>query len=278
MLAICKLINIPLLTCKSQANLNIKSEYKVMEITNKTVLITGGGSGIGYATAKFLSEKGNRVIITGRNEEKLRRAADELGINYIVCDVTDVTSVKKLNAKLETFYSDLSVLINNAGVGYVYKLGEGADAVEKAREEFETNYFAPVRLIEVLLPLLKKQPEAAIVNITSNVAFHPLVVLPTYSDAKTALHSHSVALRLTLSTDTNIKVFEVMPSLINTDATKDMGGEQYGLPPIVAAEDIYNGINEDRYEIFVGEAAQQYADYFADPQSAVAKFNQPFLN
>jgi len=245
-----------------------------MNITNKTVLVTGGGSGIGYATAKLLIEKGNKVIISGRNEEKLAKAANELGAAYIACDVTDATAVNNLIAKLEADYNDLSVLINNAGVGFVYILGEGANAVDKARQEFETNYFAPVRLIEALLPLLKKQPEAAIVNLTSNVAFHPLVVLPTYSDAKTALHSHSVALRLTLSTDTNIKVFEVMPSLINTDATKDMGGEQHGLPPEVAAEDIYNGITEDRYDIFVGEAAQQYTDYFADPKAAIAKFNQ----
>ena len=245
-----------------------------MNITNKTVLVTGGGSGIGYATAKLLSEKGNKVIITGRNAEKLEKAANELGINYIVGDVTDADAVKGLVAKLEADYSDLSVLVNNAGVGFVYKLGEGANAVDKARQEFETNYFAPVRLIEALLPLFKKQPEAAIVNITSNVAFHPLVVLPTYSDAKTALHSHSVALRLTLSSDTNIKIFEVMPSLINTDATKDMGGEQHGLPPEVAAQDIYDGIIEDRYDIFVGEAGQQYADYFADPKAAIAKFNQ----
>lgn len=249
-----------------------------MEITKKTVLVTGGGSGIGYATAKLLKEKGNRVIISGRNAEKLEKAAKELGIDYIVSDVTDADSVANMVKKLEADYSDLSVLINNAGVGFVYKLGEGANAVEKARQEFETNYFAPVRLIESLLPLLKKQPEGAVVNITSNVAFHPLVVLPTYSDAKTALHSHSVALRLTLSSDTNIKIFEVMPSLINTDATKDMGGEQHGLPPEVAAEDIYNGIKEDRYEIFVGEAGQQYADYFANPKAAVAKFNQPFLS
>ncbi|WP_454803186.1 SDR family oxidoreductase [Mucilaginibacter phyllosphaerae] len=245
-----------------------------MNITNKTILVTGGGSGIGYATAKLLSEKGNKVIISGRNEEKLQKAANELGINYIVGDVTDVNAVKNLVGKLEANYSDLSILVNNAGLGFVYKLGEGANAVDKARQEFETNYFAPVRLIEALLPLLKKQPEAAIVNLTSNVAFHPLVVLPTYSDAKTALHSHSVTLRLTLSSDTNIKVFEVMPSLINTDATKDMGGEQHGLPPEVAAEDIYNGVAEDRYEIFVGEAGQQYTDYLADPKAAVAKFNQ----
>lgn len=244
-----------------------------MNIRNKTVLITGGGSGIGYATAKFLTEKGNKVIIAGRSAEKLGKAAKELGIDYIVCDVTDAGAIKSLVAKLEANYSDLSVLVNNAGVGFVYKLGEGTNAADKARQEFETNYFGPVRLTESLLPLLKKQPEAAIVNITSNVAFHPLVVLPTYSDAKTALHSHSVALRLTLSTDTKIKVFEVMPSLINTDATKDMGGEQHGLPPVVVADAIYNGIKEDRYEILVGEAGRQYADYFADPKIAISNFN-----
>ncbi|QHS61275.1 SDR family oxidoreductase [Chitinophaga agri] len=245
-----------------------------MNITNKTVLITGGGSGIGYATAKLLSEKGNRVIIVSRNAAKLEMAARELNVDYIVADVTNAEAVKDLVVKLEANFSDLSVLINNAGVGFVYKLGEGANAVEKSRQEFETNYFAPVRLTEHLLPLLKKQPEAAIVNVTSNVAFHPLVVLPTYSDAKTALHSHTVALRLTLSADTKIKVFEVMPSLINTDATKDMGGEQRGLPPIIVAEDIYNGISEDVYEIFVGEAGQQYADYLAAPETAIARFNQ----
>ncbi|TWR24978.1 SDR family NAD(P)-dependent oxidoreductase [Mucilaginibacter achroorhodeus] len=245
-----------------------------MEITKKTVLVTGGGSGIGYATAKLLSEKGNKVIITGRDAQKLEKAANELGVNYIVGDVTSTESVNGLVAKLESEYGDLSVLINNAGVGFVYKLGEGANAFDKARQEFETNYFAPVRLTEALLPLLKKQPEAGIVNITSNVAFHPLVVLPTYSDAKTALHSHSVSLRLTLSSDTNIKVFEVMPSLINTDATKDMGGEQHGLPPEVAAEEIYNGIIKDQYEIFVGEAGRQHADYFNDPKAAISKFNQ----
>lgn len=245
-----------------------------MNVTNKTVLITGGGSGIGYATAKLLSQKGNRVVIVGRNQEKLQKAANELGINYLVADVTDANAVKNLVTQLESNYPELSVLINNAGVGFVYKLGEGAGAADKARQEFETNYFAPVRLTEALLPVLKKQPEAAVVNITSNVAFHPLVVLPTYSDAKTALHSHSVALRLTLSADTNIKIFEVMPSLINTDATKDMGGEQHGLPPEVAAQDIYNGLSNDSYEIFVGEAEQQYNDYFANPKAAIAQFNK----
>ena len=143
----------------------------------------------------------------------------------------------------------------------------------KQKKEFETNYFAPVRITESLLPVLKAQPEAAIVNITSNVSFHPLVILPTYSDTKAALHSHTVALRLTLAKDTNIKVFEVMPSLIDTEATKDMGGEN-GLPPSVVAEDIFNGISKDIYEIYVGDTGQQHAAYFADPVVAVQNFNK----
>jgi uncharacterized oxidoreductase len=244
-----------------------------MKITNRTILVTGGGSGIGYATAKLLSEKGNKVIIAGRNAAKIRKAGEELGLTAIACDVTSEAEIANLVALIQLEFSDLSVLVNNAGVANLYQLGENADAFGKAKKEFETNYFGPIRLTEKLLPLLKLQDEAIIVNITSNVSFHPLIVLPTYSDTKAALHSHTVALRLTLAKNTNIKVFEVMPSLINTEATKDMGGEN-GLPPSVVAEDIFNGIQNDTFEIFVGDTKQQHVDYFADPVSATSKFNQ----
>ncbi len=200
-----------------------------------------------------------------------------MGINYIVCDLTDSASVKNLVAKLEYFYKDLSILVNNAGLSFTYKLGERANAVDKARAEFETNYFAPVRLAESLMPLLKKQEQAAIVNITANVAFHPMIVLPTYSDSKAALHSHSVALRLTLSSGTRIKVFEVLPSQIPTNAIKEVSSNQNCLSPMVVARNIYNGLQEDRYELYIGDAGKQHADYLSDPKAAIAKLNQaPF--
>lgn len=243
-----------------------------MDLTNKTILITGAGSGIGFATAQSLSKKGNKAIIVGRNAIKIEKAAAELGLDFIVCDVTDEQQVLALVSKVNAQYKDLAVLINNAGVASLYRLGESANAYEKSKQEFETNYFAVVRLTELLLPVLKNQSEAAIVNITSNVSFHPLVLLPTYSDTKAALHSHTVALRLTLSRNTNIKLFEVMPSLINTEATKDMGGEN-GLPPSVVAENIFQGITADTYEIYVGETARQYAEHFENPLSALEKFN-----
>lgn len=244
-----------------------------MNITNKTILITGAGSGIGYATAKKLSEEGNKVIILGRNADKIKKAGKELGLTAIVCDVTDGNAIINLVNQIKEEFPDLRVIINNAGVAHLYKLGENAGVFDKAKIEFETNYFAPIRIIESLLPVLKAQPEAAIVNITSNVSFHPLIVLPTYSDTKAALHSYTRALRLTLENDTKIKVFEVMPSLIDTEATKDMGGAN-GLPPSVVADDIFNGITNDSYEIYVGETERQRTEYFADPEAAVRNFNK----
>ncbi|CAM4386961.1 uncharacterized oxidoreductase [Pedobacter westerhofensis] len=245
-----------------------------MNLTKKTILITGGGSGIGYATAKRLSEEGNTVIIAGRNAAKIEKAGKELGLTGIVCDVTDEVAIAALVARIKNEFPDLSVLINNAGGALLYTLGEGAGAFDKAKTEFETNYFAPVRLTETLLPILQEQPEAAVVNITSNVSFHPLIILPTYSDTKAALHSHTVALRMTLAKDTNVKVFEVMPSLINTEGSGPIGGAENGIPPSVVADDIFNGISNNLYEIYVGDTGQQRDDYFSNPFTAVEQFNQ----
>jgi len=135
-----------------------------MNITQKTILITGAGSGIGYATAKRLRDEGNNVIIVGRNDVKIEKAGKELGLTAIVCDVTDEGAITNLINRIKAEFPDLSVLINNAGIANLYTLGERAGAFDKAKIEFETNYFAPVRLIEKLLPILKAQPEAAIVN------------------------------------------------------------------------------------------------------------------
>ena len=205
-----------------------------MKLIDKTILITGGNSGIGYATAKLLSEN-NKVIITGRDAAKLEKAGAELGVETIVFDITKGEDIDQLVNHIKSAHSKLSVLINNAGSGKLYRLGEGSEAYNIAREEFETNYFGPLRLTEALLPLLSRQPQAAIVNVSSNVAIHPLLVLPTYSDSKAALHSHTQALRLALSRGTRIKVFEVFPSLIDTAGTRALGLTD-GLPAEVAAE------------------------------------------
>ncbi|QHS57952.1 SDR family NAD(P)-dependent oxidoreductase [Mucilaginibacter sp. 14171R-50] len=247
-----------------------------MKLTNRTILVTGGNSGIGYETAKLLIKQGNKVIITGRDVAKLEKAGTALGADIIPLDVTKAEDVASLVATIEASYSELSVLINNAGGGKVYRLGEVDQTLEIAREEFDTNYFGTIRLTESLLPLLKKQPEAAIVNLGSNVAFHPLVVLPTYSDSKAALHSYTIALRLTLAHTSNIKLFEVFPSLIDTEGTRALGLND-GLPASVAAENISEGIEQDHYEIFVGEAGKQRTAFLADPEAAILSFNKGLI-
>ncbi len=203
--------------------------------------------------------------------QRLEKSAEQLGVDYIQFDITRPEDVDRLVAKVNASYPELNVLINNAGTGKVYKLTEGK-TLEIAKEEFDTNYFGTIRLTEALLPVLKAQPEAAIVNLSSNVAFHPLVVLPTYSDSKAALHSYTVALRLTLSKQTHIQVFEVFPSLIDTEGTRALGLND-GIPASVAAENIIDGVEGNLYEIFVGEAGQQRQAFLADPQSAVLAFN-----
>lgn len=246
-----------------------------MDITNKTVLITGGGSGIGYETAKLLSENGNKIIIIGRNADKLQKAAATLkNTTAIACDITSSDNVDALVVEIGRSYPDLSVLINNAGKAFVYTHSETAGAVDKARQEMETNYFSLVDLTEKLLPVLKSQPEAAIINVTSIVAFSPVIVIPSYSDSKAAVHSYTLSLRHTLAQDTNIKVYELMPPTVNTDFSKEIGGEQHGMPANEVAEGLIQGIQNDQYEIGVGLTVGFRDQFFATEEQAFQAINQ----
>ena len=246
-----------------------------MNITNKTILITGGGSGIGYETAKLLSEQGNKIIIVGRTADKLKKAAASLKNTVAIpCDISSVEDVDKLVTEINGHYPELSVLINNAGKAFVYTHSETAGAEEKARQEMETNYFSLIRLTEKLLPLLKKQPEAAIVNVTSIVAFSPVAVIPTYSDSKAAVHSYTLSLRHALIQDTNIKVYELMPPTVNTEFSKEIGGEEHGMPASEVAEGLIEGIAKDQYEIGVGITVGFRDQFFNNEEKAFQVINQ----
>jgi len=245
-----------------------------MNITNKTVLITGGGSGIGFQIAKLLSQKGNRVIITGRSGERLQKAAEQLqNVSYIVADVTSTADTEKLVEEVNNKYGELDILINNAGRANVYKLGNAADAAAKAAEEMETNYFSAIRLTEQLLPLLEKSKEAAIVNVTSIVAFAPGINMPTYAASKAALHSYTRILRFTLARATTIKVFELMPPLVDTELSVAIGGAN-GIPPEEVAEGLIKGFEDDEYELHIGVTANIYKLYLSSPEEALRTLNK----
>lgn len=245
-----------------------------MNITNKTVLITGGGSGIGYEIAKLLHANGNKIIIVGRTESKLKAAAETLpGATAIRCDINNEDNVQSLVQKVTEEHADLSVLINNAGRAFAYTHNENATAFEKATEEFATNYFSVIRLTEKLLPLLKKQKDAAIVNVSSIVAYSPQSLLPTYSDSKAAVHSYTLSLRHSLAKDTAIKVFELLPPMVNTEFSKDIGGE-HGMPAGEVAQALKDAIENNVYEIQVGQTTEFRKFFLDSPSEAFAMMNQ----
>jgi uncharacterized oxidoreductase len=243
-----------------------------MKTTNNTILITGGSAGIGFETAKLLSEKGNHVIITGRDEARLKQAASRLQhVTAIVSDVSKEADVKALVAKLNTEFPGLTMVINNAGRALLYDIAEeGVNGFEKGADEMHTNYLSVIRLNELLLPLLKKQKEAAIVNVSSIVAIVP-GSLAGYSASKAALHSYTQSLRFALE-ETTVKVFELMPPLVNTDFSQAIGGAN-GIPPSEVAKDLLDALENNTYEIHVGNTAHLYKLFLSSPTEAFNQMN-----
>lgn len=244
-----------------------------MNTSNNTVLITGGSAGIGFEIAQQLSAAGNQVIITGRNAERLQAAAAQLkNATAIVSDVSSRSDVDQLVKQLNNEFPQLNMVINNAGYSASpYQLVPGADAFEKASAEIQTNYLAVLRLNELLLPLLRKQANAAIVNVSSIVAFAPSINIPGYSISKAALHAYTRVLRITLK-DTPVRVFELMPPLVNTEFSREIGGEK-GIPASQVAAELLDGLKNDVYEIHVGGTAGMYQLYLSSPEKALQALN-----
>lgn len=221
-----------------------------MKTNGNTILITGGSAGIGFELAKQLSERGNKILITGRNEEKLKQAAATLNNVFpIAGDVTDGASVDHLVSVIRAEHPELNMLINNAGYADAYQLSSDAGAYSKASREIETNYLSIVALTEQLLPVLLNNPDAALVNVTSIVAYFPQNSVPTYSASKAALKSYTDVLRNTLG-DT-LRVFELIPPLVNTDFSKAIGGES-GIPPQEVASELIQAMEKDQHLVPVG--------------------------
>jgi uncharacterized oxidoreductase len=243
-----------------------------MKTTNNTVLITGGSAGIGFEIAKAFASNGNQVIITGRNEARLKKAASQIpnsvAINF---DVTKEEDVHSLVSRLNKEFPSLNVVINNAGNAFIHSLSENTATFKNASEEMLTNYLSVLRLNEQLLPLLKKHNESAVVNVTSIVAFVPNHKLATYGASKAALHSYSQSLRLALD-KTSVKVFELMPPLVNTEFSKAIGGEK-GIPASEVAQDLIHAFENNIFEIRVGRTEQLYQLSLQSPAEALLAMN-----
>lgn len=185
-----------------------------MRMTGNDILITGGGSGIGRGIAEHMHRMGNHVTVAGRHEAVLREVARaNPGMHHLVLDQTDPTAIAHAVTELAASRPELNVLINNAGIQRQEQLGTGNVAAAEA--QIATNLLGPIRLTAALMPQLISRPTAAIVNVTSGLAFVPNAAMPTYCATKAALHSYTQSLRHQLS-GTTVEVIEIIPPQVRT--------------------------------------------------------------
>ncbi|TMR22273.1 SDR family NAD(P)-dependent oxidoreductase [Nonomuraea turkmeniaca] len=186
-----------------------------MKISANTVLVAGGTSGIGRGLAIRLHEAGNHVIVAGRRRELLDElVAAHPGMDAETFDITDGASVRRLFETVTAKHPDLNVLVAMAGVMGAEKVLH-PDSLEVAEHTVATNLLGPIRLIHAFAPFLKTRPEAAILTVTSGLAYVPLPTSPTYSATKAAVHSYTESLREQLR-DTSVQVIEIVPPLTRT--------------------------------------------------------------
>jgi len=244
-----------------------------MKTSQNTVLIIGGTAGIGLEIVKQLTDLNNHVIVTGRNKERLHAALAGLkNVTAIPFDVSKANEVDNLFERISNDFPHLNMVINNAGRAILYNLAdENQDAFRNAEDEMLTNYLSIIRINQKLLPILKKQSESAIVNVSSVVAYVPGITLPTYAASKAALHSYTTSLRLSLE-DTSVKVFELMPPLVDTEFSKEIGGHN-GIKPLVVADEFIAALAKDEFEIMVGDTAKIYELFRQSPVDALNVMN-----
>jgi uncharacterized oxidoreductase len=188
-----------------------------MNLTGNTILITGGGSGIGRGLAEALHQLGNQVVIAARRQSALdETTAANPGMKSLPLDVESPAAIRAFAAQLVADFPSLNVLINNAGIMRAENLRAQQPDLADAESIVTTNLLGPIRLTAALLPHLEKQPHATVMNVSSGLAFVPLVFTPTYCATKAAIHSYSQSLRYQLKS-TSVEVLELIPPYVQTD-------------------------------------------------------------
>ncbi|MFG1816061.1 SDR family oxidoreductase [Kribbella sp. NPDC049174] len=185
-----------------------------MKTTGNTIFMTGGTSGIGLGLARKFRDLGNTVIISGRRKDLLDRIAAEDGIEGIVLDVADPESITVAVETVTTTHPDLNVVVTMAGIMRVEDLHDPAH-LATSEEIIAINLLDTIRTITAFTPYLLKQPDPAILTVSSGLAFVPLVITPTYNATKAAVHSYTQSLRRQLA-DTPLQVIEVVPPAVRT--------------------------------------------------------------
>jgi uncharacterized oxidoreductase len=226
-----------------------------MKLEQRTVLITGGTSGIGLELARQLQQRGNTVLVTGREQEKLDAAKRLLPeLHTFKSDVGNPQDIRALYQNVSARFPALDTLINNAGIMRNLNLNRDRDLNDVTRE-IDINLSGPVRMIQQFLPHLKARPSALIVNVSSGLAFVPFPASPVYCATKAAIHSYTQSLRVQLE-GTTVTVIELAPPGVETPLFRgEFAEETRGQKPMsvgVLAARAIAGIEAGRLEIRPG--------------------------
>lgn len=224
--------------------------------SHRTVLITGGSSGLGFEMAKQMVAQQSLVIICGRSQDKLDEAKKQVPeLVTIQCDITKKEDRARLHDEILTQFKGLNMLVNNAGYAERYLLAKTGDLEERLVNEWRTNFLAPVLLTQLFLPILSKN-NGTLVNITSGLAHVPLSVEPSYCASKAALHSMTQSMRIQFE-DKGVKVVEIFYPAVDTPFQKGHAPDN-AMQADKAAALALAGLDGKKDEVHVGMARFLY--------------------
>lgn len=207
-----------------------------MKQTGNTILVTGGGTGIGQALAHRWHDAGNHVIITGRRRQVLDEAiAGRERMTAYTLDVTAPDEVEAFVRQVLAEHRGINVLVNNAGVYSAEKIGARRDLAD-AERMIETNVLGPIRMTNALIDHLGTQADAAIINVSSGLAFVPYPAAPTYSATKAAIHSYTAAIRPLL--EGRVEVIEIVPPQVQTELSPGQSKDPNSMPLDAFADEV----------------------------------------
>ena len=243
-----------------------------MKLNNNTILITGGGSGIGFALALALSKYDNEIIVVGRSRDKLEAACNVISnASFYCCDLSQEAHRTDLIESLYSKHPRLNVIINNAGAMVVENLATRPKTTVDDRNQFSINYEAPVHLTLGLMDLLRSQSNATIINVTTALVYVPFPAAPSYCASKSALHAFTAALRVQLVSSA-IEIYEIFPPIVKTTMSRELGLK--GMDVDDFAQSVVMKLREGVFEIRVGQSKFLYllSRYF--PSFIQKKMNQ----
>jgi uncharacterized oxidoreductase len=245
-----------------------------MKISENTVLITGGATGIGLALAELFAKAGNQVVICGRRQGRLDEAERRIpGLRAMRCDIADNRQREALYEWTCKNFNDVNILVNNAGIQRPVDFNGRVDGDEVGRE-IEVNFRAQIDLsARFIRPFLKRE-EAAIVNVSSGLGFVPIAAFPLYCATKAAIHSFSISLRHQLK-QSSVKVFEVIPPIVHDTELKGkfLERNQNSVAAAEVANAVIKGMKVDEYEIAIGPARNFVNGTKAEREQSFVRMN-----